>query len=124
MPVSEGMNPRDVKFLLAQEIVARFHDDAAATQALENFVSQFQQGAIPDDITEVTLTTGADGLPIAVLIKSAGLTPSTSEAIRMIKQGAVKIDGERVDATDLLLTSGKTIILQVGKRRFKKVVLA
>jgi len=122
--VAEGMNPRDVKFKLAEEIVERFHDQAAATQARENFIAQFQQGAIPDDLEEVSLQAGSAGLPIAQVIKMAGLTPSTSEANRMLDQGAVRMDGERISDRHLILPAGATVILQVGKRRFAKVSLA
>ncbi len=113
----EGKNPRDIKFLLAEEIVERFHDRAAAIHAHEKFVEQFQQGMIPEDLKEVQLTAG---MKIAYVIKETGLTTSTSEAIRMIQQGAVKVDGERVDA-QFMLEKGTTIVLQVGKRRFIKV---
>jgi tyrosyl-tRNA synthetase len=121
--VNNGMNPRDVKFLLAEEIAARFHNAEAAKQAREHFVSQFQKGQIPDEIEEVTVTVEVKGMPIPSVIKAAGLTESTSDAIRMIQQGAVRIDGERVEDRTLLLTAKKTIILQVGKRRFAKVNL-
>jgi tyrosyl-tRNA synthetase len=122
--VENGLNPRDVKFRLAEEIVERFHSKEDAVKAHEGFVSQFQQGAIPDELPEIELNVGAEGMLIANVIKSAGLTESTSDAHRMIQQGAVKIDGERVNEKDLLLKAGKTIILQVGKRRFSKVILA
>lgn len=120
--VSEGSNPRDIKFLLAEEIVERFHSRKAAIEARENFIAQFQQGAIPEDLQEIALSVG-DGMPIANVIKLVNLTASTSEAFRMIDQGAVKIDGERVNERNLVLKSGKTVILQVGKRRFAKVSL-
>jgi tyrosyl-tRNA synthetase len=122
--VTQGMNPRDVKFLLAEEIIARFHNQAAAVQAREEFIAQFQQGVIPEDMPEIQLTAGAEGMLIANVIKSAGLTDSTSDALRMLQQGAVKIDGERVNGKDLLLKAGTTVVLQVGKRRFAKVILA
>lgn len=120
--VMSGLNPRDIKFRLAQEIVARFYDDAAARAAQEHFIAQFQQGKVPEDIAEISIEVG-DGMPIANVIKMAELTPSTSEAIRMIQQGAVRLDGEKVQDKNLLLASGGTIILQVGKRRFAKVTL-
>jgi tyrosyl-tRNA synthetase len=122
--VANGSNPRDIKFLLGEEIVARFHGSEQATLARENFVAQFQQGGIPDDLPEVQLQVGSDGMLIANVIKSAGLTDSTSDAMRMLQQGAVKIDGERVTEKNLLMKAGQTIILQVGKRRFSKVILA
>jgi tyrosyl-tRNA synthetase len=121
--VEQGLNPRDVKFLLGKEIVERFHDREAANRAQENFISQFQQGVIPENLPEIQLTVGKDGMLIANIIKSAGLTSSTSEALRMIDQGAVKIDGSRVSARDLALNAGETVVLQVGKRRFAKIVL-
>jgi tyrosyl-tRNA synthetase len=115
--VSSGKNPRDIKFLLAEEIVERFHNRDAAIQARENFIAQFQKGGIPEDILEIQVHAGS----IANIIKTAGLTQSTSEALRMIDQGAVKIDGERVNERNLVLERGKTVILQVGKRRFAKI---
>jgi tyrosyl-tRNA synthetase len=122
--VEDGLNPRDVKFLLAEEIVERFYNRDEATTARDNFVAQFQQGIIPEEMEAFQLAVGRDGMLIANVIKSVGLTTSTSEALRMIQQGAVKIDGERVTEKNLLLTAGKIIILQVGKRRFLKVILA
>lgn len=121
--VEEGLNPRDVKFLLAEEIIERFHTREAAIKARDHFIAQFQQGAIPENLSEMTIMVGQEGMPIANLIKSAGLTSSTSEALRMIDQGAVKVDGERVNARDCVIQAGKTIVLQVGKRRFAKIVL-
>lgn len=122
--VLNGLNPRDVKFRLAEEIVERFYDREEATKAHENFVAQFQQGAIPEELPEVQLSVGKEGMQIANVIHAAGLTDSTSEAIRMLQQGAVKIDGERITEKKLVLNAGKTIILQVGKRRFSRVILA
>jgi tyrosyl-tRNA synthetase len=122
--VANGLNPRDVKFLLGEEIVARFYGAESAKQAHEEFVAQFQQGGIPEDLPEVQLQVGNEGMLIAQIIKSAGLTDSTSDALRMLQQGAVKIDGERVTEKNLLLKAGQTIVLQVGKRRFSKVILA
>lgn len=121
--VTNGLNPRDIKFLLGEEMVERFHDRNAATQARENFINQFQQGGMPTDLMDIHVSVGINGLPIANVIKIAGLTASTSEAMRMVDQGAVKLDGERVDSRDVVLKSGKTVILQVGKRRFAKVIL-
>jgi tyrosyl-tRNA synthetase len=122
--VANGLNPRDMKFRLAEEIIERFHDKAGAVKAREDFVAQFQQGAIPDDLVEVELAVGVNGMLIANVIKSVGLTESTSEALRMLQQGAVKLDGERVSGKELLLKAGTTVVLQVGKRRFAKVILA
>lgn len=119
--VTAGMNPRDVKFLLAEEIIARFHDQAAAASARENFIARFQKGVIPDDLEEVALTAGESGLAIANLLKDAGLTASTSESLRMIQQGAVKIDGERIEDRNLIILAGAEHVFQVGKRRVAKV---
>jgi tyrosyl-tRNA synthetase len=121
--IQQGLNPRDIKFLLAEEIIERFHSREAAIKARESFIARFQQGAIPDDLSEIQLTVGKEGMPIANILKLTGLTPSTSDALRMVDQGGVKLDGERVNTRDLRLTAGKTVILQVGKRRFAKVVL-
>lgn len=119
--VQAGRNPRDVKVDLAMEIVARFHSQAAAHQALEDFEARFKQGAIPDDIAEITLS----GAPIGIVaaLKQAGLAPSTSEAIRNIEQGGVRIDGEKVSDRNLQLAIG-TYVLQVGKRKFARVTIA
>jgi tyrosyl-tRNA synthetase len=116
-----GKNPRDIKFLLAEEIIARFHSDEAAVQAREGFIAQFAKNKIPDDIPEFTFTASDDGIAIANLLKDAGLMPSTSEAMRMIKQGAVKIDGEKVADKSLRITSGTEGVFQVGKRKFAKI---
>ncbi len=121
--VANGMNPRDVKFLLGEELVARFHNEVQAKSAKEAFISQFQKGQMPDDMPEVQLEVGAAGVMIHALIKQAGLTESSSEAIRMINQGAVRIDGEKVLDKNLHLSQNKTIILQVGKRRYAKIKL-
>lgn len=118
-----GMNPRDVKFLLGEELVARFHSPEAAKQARENFVAQFQKGQLPEDMAEVTVNVGETGMMITHVIKTAGLTESTSEAGRMVQQGGVRVDGEKIQDKNMLLTAKKTIILQVGKRRFAKVML-
>ena len=118
---AEGRNPRDIKFELARELVARFHDEAAALAAQEAFISRFAKGEIPDDIEEITLS-GITG--IAHVLKEAGLVNSTSEAFRQIKQGAVKIDGEKVDNKDLQLPAGFSGIVQVGKRRIARVSIA
>lgn len=121
--VTEGRNPRDVKVLLAQEIVARFHDRRAAEDALQDFEARFQRGAIPDDLAEVVLDAPAGGLPIMAALKNAKLTASTSEALRMIEQGGVRADGEKVIDRSLVLTVGSSVVLQVGKRKFARVVV-
>lgn len=119
--IEEGINPRDIKFILGEEIVARFHSEKEATQARENFIARFQKGAMPDDITEVEVAATDGNIAIANLLKEASLVSSTSEAMRMMKQGAVKIDGERVEDSKLNIAAGTTHIYQVGKRRFAKV---
>jgi len=122
--MADGRNPRDIKFLLGEEIVARFHSQAAATAARENFIARFQKGAMPDDIPEKTLAAENGHLPIANLLKQAGLTQSTSDALRMIRQGAVKIDGERIEDSKLEIATGTSHVYQVGKRRFARVSVA
>jgi len=121
--VDEGLNPRDVKFELAEEIVARFHDQAAAERAKEEFISRFQKGAMPDEIEEISVASKDGGLGIAHLLKEAGLVASTSEAFRMIKQGAVRIDGERVADRETAVEAGSTHVYQVGKRKIARVCL-
>ncbi|TDJ45095.1 MAG: tyrosine--tRNA ligase [Gammaproteobacteria bacterium] len=122
--VNNGDNPRDIKFELAGELVARFHDQAAADRARESFVSRFRKNEIPDEMPELTLDCDATGrLGIAHLLQQAGLVSSTSEAFRMTKQGAVRIDGERVSDKGLELVAGETHVYQVGKRRFARVTL-
>jgi tyrosyl-tRNA synthetase len=120
--VEDGRNPRDVKFELAREIVTRFHDAVSAEAAQRGFIEQFSHGALPQDIPvfEVVVD-GAESFPLVTIIKDAGLTASTSEARRLIKQGAVKIDQERVTDMDLALRAGTDVVLQVGKRRFARV---
>ena len=121
--VDEGLNPRDAKFELGAEIVARFHDNAAAESARQEFIARFQQGAMPDEIAEVTLESKDGSLGIAHLLKAAGLVSSTSDAFRMIKQGAVRIDAERVTDRALEIKAGTTAVFQVGKRKFARVSL-
>lgn len=116
--VADGRNPRDVKFELAHEIVTRFHDEAAADSAQQAFVNRFAKGEIPEDLEEITLS-GIHG--IAHVLKEAGLVESTSEAFRQIRQGAVKMDGEKIADKDLHLPAGFSGIVQVGKRRIAKV---
>ncbi len=122
--VDDGMNPRDAKFELGLEIVARFHDDKAAEHAKKEFIARFQQGAMPDEIPEVTLPNQGGAMGIAHLLKGAQLVSSTSEAFRMIKQGAVRIDGQRVEDRGLTIEPGTTAVYQVGKRKFARVSLA
>ena len=121
--IESGTNPRDIKFLLAEEIITRFHSAEDATQAREGFIAQFAKGAIPDDIPQHKLETDADGYAIANLLKDAGLCSSTSEAMRMIQQGAVKIDGEKVTDKSLRIHTGTDAVFQVGKRKFAQVAV-
>ena len=121
--VAAGCNPRDIKVRFAQEIVARFHDATAAALALTDFESRFRQGGMPETMPEHTLSAGTAGLAIANILKQAGLTASTSEALRMIEQGGVKLDGEKIADKSLILNAGKQMVLQVGKRKFARVLL-
>lgn len=121
--VMQGKNPRDIKFLLADEIITRFHSATAAKVAQKNFINRFKKGALPEKIEETTFK-APQGLPIANVLKNAGLVTSTSEGMRMIKQGAVKIDGVRIEDTQLIICSPSNNIYQVGKRRFCKVILS
>ena len=119
--VDDGRNPIEIKKDFDEEIVARFHDEQAAVAAREGFENQFKKGELPDDIPEVTLSVGVDGMPITNVLKEAGLTSSTSDAMRMIQQGAVKIDGQKVDDKSLLIQVGVDSIFQVGKRKFARI---
>jgi tyrosyl-tRNA synthetase len=119
--IEEGLNPRDVKFGLAEEVVARFHGVAAGRRALAAFIERFQKGALPEDLHEIVVRSLAGRLPVANLLKEAGLVTSTSEALRLIRQGAVRIDGERIERRDLELAAGSNHIYQVGKRRIARV---
>ncbi|HHH44793.1 MAG TPA: tyrosine--tRNA ligase [Gammaproteobacteria bacterium] len=121
--MQEGRNPRDIKFELGKELVARFHSQGDADRAQENFIARFQKGALPDDIPEARLQAGDDGMPVANVLKEAALTSSTSDALRMIRQGAVRIDGEKISDTRLRLEAGTRCVIQVGKRRFARVVM-
>mgnify|MGYP006273751589 CR=1 FL=1 len=117
----EGMNPRDAKFELADEIVARFHGQTAAQRAREAFVSQFQKGAMPDELDERDVAAPPEGRGIAEVIREVGFAGSTSEALRLIKQGAVRLDGERIEDGRYPLVPGVDAVLQVGKRRFARI---
>ena len=121
--VAAGENPRDVKFELGRELVARFHDEPAAEAAQREFIERFRQGAMPEEIPAVTVTGDDDALPIGYVLKQAGLCASSSEANRMVKQGAVRIDGERLEDPALTLPRGASHVLQVGKRRFARVTI-
>ncbi len=119
--VDDGRNPRDVKFELAREIVARFHDGAAAERAQQAFVEQFSRGAVPEDIPVFEFPAEGSGLGLVAALKQARLTASTSEARRMISQGAVKIDQARIESLDTVIGRGETVTVQVGKRRFARI---
>jgi tyrosyl-tRNA synthetase len=121
--VAGGLNPRDIKFELGKEIVSRFHGDEKGCQVVDNFINRFRKGQVPDEIPELTLKTPDDGFPIANLLKEANLVASTSDAIRMIKQGAVKIDGEKISDSRLRLSPLVGSVFQVGKRKFARVTL-
>ncbi len=121
--VEQGKNPRDVKFLLAEEIITRFHDAAAASAAQQDFINRFAKGAIPEDLPELAITMTEDTIGIAAMLKQANLTSSTSESFRMIQQGAVKLDGEKVEDKGLQLKKGLVVVAQVGKRKFARVTL-
>jgi tyrosyl-tRNA synthetase len=122
--VAKGRNPRDVKFELAEEIIARFHDKSAATSAKEEFIARFQKGQLPEEVAEIRLSCKDGKMGIAHILRAAGLVSSTSEAFRMIEQGAVRIDGERVDDRSLEMSVGSSNVFQVGKRKFAKVLLS
>jgi len=119
-----GRNPRDVKFELGVEIVDRFHGAGAGNRARDEFIARFQQGALPEDVAEVTLAVGTEGIGLAHVLKGAQLVPSTSEAMRQVRQGAVRVDGERVEDAARTFSAGNTHVFQVGKRRIARVTLA
>lgn len=122
--VAAGANPRDVKIILAKEIIARFHNEAAAESAHQDFIQRFTKNALPDEIPELTLSCATASMPIANVLKEAGLVSSTSEAIRMIKQGAVKLNGEdKITDPKLEIAKGSKDIYQVGKRKFARISL-
>ncbi len=121
--IVQGRNPRDIKVLLAQEIVARFHSQKAAEDALAEFEARFQKGVLPDDMPEITVQSTEGGIAIANLLKQANLVASTSEALRMIEQGGVKLDGEKISDKALQLKAGAVVVAQVGKRKFGRITI-
>lgn len=121
--VEGGRNPRDIKVLLAQEIVARFHSQRDAEAALSEFEARFRQGALPDDMPEISVVASGGSIAVPQLLKQADLVSSTSEAMRMIEQGAVKLDGERVNDKADTVQSGRTVVAQVGKRKFARITI-
>ena len=120
---TNGKNPRDIKIELAKELISRFHDEESADLAETNFINQFQKKNIPDDIEEVSWVLSEGSIPLANLLKDCEMTISTSEAIRMIKQGAVRIDEKKITDTKHIISSGTSAVYQVGKRKFKKITL-
>ena len=120
----QGRNPRDIKVLLAQEMVTRFHNRTAAEQALTEFEARFKQGVLPDDMPDIKVESTNGSIGIAQMLKQAGLVESTSDGLRMIKAGAVKLDGARIDDKALQLKAGTTVIAQVGKRKFGRVEIS
>lgn len=118
--VDNGANPRDIKMMLAQEIVARFHGKQDAEGALEDFLARFQRGALPESMPEMVVAAA----PIAQVLKQSGLVTSTSEALRLIEGGGVRLDGEKIRDKALMLVAGATIVLQVGKRKFARITLS
>ena len=123
--VEQGTNPRDIKIELAKELIARFHSEEDAQAAHNDFIQRFQKKALPDEIPELTVTIAEDTILIANLLKEANLVASTSEAMRMIKQGAVKLNGEeKITDTKLEIAKGTTAIYQVGKRKFANITVA
>jgi tyrosyl-tRNA synthetase len=121
--IENGKNPRDVKIDLAKELITRFHDEGAAQAAHDEFINRFQKGALPDDMPELTITAENGEIAIANLLKEAGLVASTSDAFRMIKQGAAKIDSEKVTERSLVISAGTTAVYQVGKRKFARITV-
>jgi tyrosyl-tRNA synthetase len=121
--VTQGANPRDIKILLAEELIARFHSKQAADAAREDFINRFRHGQIPDEMAEFHYPSeaGTNGMALVAILKQADLTASTSEAIRMIGQGAVRVDGEKVSDRDARLVAGNSYVIQVGKRKFARV---
>jgi tyrosyl-tRNA synthetase len=121
--IAQGRNPRDIKVLMSQEFVTRFHSKQAAIDALAEFEARFQKGVLPEDMPEMSVTLSEGHIGVAQMLKQAGLVASTSEALRMIDAGAVKLDGEKVSDKALQLKAG-VIVAQVGKRKFGRVTIA
>ena len=120
--IAQGANPRDVKFELGDELVGRFHSPSLAAQARQNFIDRFQRGALPDDIRECVLH-AHEGMPIASALKESGLVSSNAEGMRLIQQGAVRLDGQRVEDRGLMLPKGADVVCQVGKRKFARLIV-
>lgn len=124
LEMQAGKNPRDIKFLLAEEIISRFHSEAEATAAREGFIAQFAKNKVPDDIPALSFAAPAEGYPIANLLKDAGLCGSTSDAMRMIQQGAAKMDGEKIADKSVKIMKGTEAVFQVGKRKFARLTIS
>ena len=122
--MEDGKNPRDIKFLLAQELITRFHSAAAAQSAQEDFITRFSQNAMPDDMPEFDFSSTEESVWLISLCTAAGLSASNSEALRMLKQGAVKVDGEKISDKDLRLAKAQTYVIQIGKRKFCRVSIS
>ena len=122
--VAAGRNPREIKVGFAREIVTRFHDAASAERAIVDFDARHKAGAIPDEMPELTIAAGGKPMQVAQILKQAGLTASTSDSYRMIEQGGVRLDGERCEDRAQAIASGRTVVLQVGKRKFARVTLS
>ncbi|HSM99078.1 MAG TPA: S4 domain-containing protein, partial [Gallionella sp.] len=121
--VVAGRNPRDIKVLLAQEIVARFHSRQSAEAALTEFEARFRQGVLPDDMPEITVSAPGGSIAVPQLLKQAGLVDGTSEAMRMIQQGAVKLDGGLINDKSVVVKAGTVVVAQVGKRKFARITV-
>ncbi len=121
--VSQGLNPREVKVAFAQEIVGRFHSRQAAEQALADFEARFRQGGLPENMQELSLPAEGDEITVVQILKQAGLTASTSEAMRMIGQGGVRLNGEKVSDKALKIRRGETVVAQIGKRKFARIIV-
>lgn len=119
--INDGANPRDIKFLLCEEIITRFHSAAAAEAAKQDFIQRFQKNAMPDEMPEIQISLG-DGMPIGILLKETQLCSSSSEAMRMVKQGAVRINGEKIEDPRMLISETEPFVLQVGKRKFARII--
>lgn len=123
LDIAQGKNPRDIKFLLAEEIITRFHDADAAVKARLDFIQRFQKGAMPDEMPEKAIQIEGDSIGVAAVLKHAGLTQSTSESFRMIQQGAVRLDGEKVENKGLEVNRNTVFVAQVGKRKFARITI-
>ena len=122
--IQEGENPRNIKFILAEELVDRFHIEGSGVIARETFIKRFQKGDLPDDLVEISLNLQDSDINLPRVLKELGMTSSTSEAIRLIAQGGVKIDGQRIDSKDYDLIRGEGYLIQAGKRKISKIIIS